>query len=440
MDNSFQKRIENLFRALIQRHLGVDGLLSLRYKIQAFLGSDRGRELSEENRGLFNASVKAINSFADAVKNCEIKIPDVATKEELPLETLSDIFPTLQSDVDSIIEEILSSIINKLQQNVGNMQGDDEAVQELKTKILAALENIQREAESLKDELDEELSDIASNDEINTILGYYRKLESSNLPQKAPTGIIGILIQKIKGLGVGSILIGFIIVLIIQGILWATGQHDAVIGNAWSTALYSVATLGAMLYLVWVAKKSYNSPDYAYSRIMGEATHSEIMEVLTNKEILRAIASMIPMIVGIPNMGTILSSIYGLTVAATSIVMVCVHNLSLTEMNLKEIGVVMVGNILVISLYLVGYKKSLEDNAYGPNYQMHIGMIIFVFLLLFLSFISKRKTNNTTEPGIKSYAVFTITLLVSTFVSFVAGHEYRQLYGGVNSYESRTAA
>ncbi|AFM99050.1 hypothetical protein EHEL_091560 [Encephalitozoon hellem ATCC 50504] len=435
-DNSFQKRIENLFRVLIQRCLNDDGLLDLKTDIEKFASIYKDQTSNEQKESL-NALVREIDHFISIVGNCKIQIPDVAAEEELLSKTLNDIFPELQSDdINSAARKIFNDIYN-LNEEFGHSILQEEA------ENFSVSDFVSRKIQSFQDKLNEKLSNfVGHNEVIDAILGYYRKLKPSDLSQKAPTGtgIIERVIQKIKELGVGGILIGFIIVLVIQGILWATGQHDGVIGKAWSTTLYSVATIGAMLYLVWVAKKSYNSLDRAYSVITGEVTHGGIMEVLTNRETLTAIASMIPMVVGIPNMGTILSSIYGLTVAATSIVMIYVHNLSLTEMNLKEIGVVMVGNILVISLYLIGYKKSFEDDGYGPNYRMHIGMIIFVFLLLLLSFISKRKTNNTTEPGIKSHVVFTITLLVSTFVSFVAGREYRQLYGGVNGYESRTAA
>ncbi|WEL37899.1 DUF1686 domain-containing protein [Encephalitozoon hellem] len=252
--STFREYIRKLFRAWLQKHLGISSLFLL--DIEDFLSSNEDR-LSDEQKKLFKAIIGTIDSL-NTISQCDVRIPDVTTEEELLSKTLGDIFPGLKSDFNSFANPILGAY-HELRQKVNDIQGDDGIVQELKAKILKVIDGstIPGKIQSLKDELDKELSSFGPDDTFDIILSYYGKLKPSDLSQKAPTGtgVIERVIQKIKELGVGGILIGFIIVLVIQGILWATGQHDGVIGKAWSTTLYSVATIGAMLYLVWVAKK-----------------------------------------------------------------------------------------------------------------------------------------------------------------------------------------
>ncbi|KAG5858489.1 hypothetical protein KMI_23g20130, partial [Encephalitozoon hellem] len=238
------KRIRTLFRVWLREHLDIKSLFVLEYKIQAFLNSDRGWKLSEEKRDLFKEVTDMIDRV-EAISWYCVQTPDVATKEELLSKTLGDMFPTLQRDLDRIIEGVLSSS-NRLQQNIDNMQGDDGIVQKLKAEILKVFADVQGKAGSLKDGLDKRLCDYD-----------YAELEFSDLSRLAhSSGVIEGTIRKIKG-RIGGIVIGLVIVLLVYCTMEEAGESSTKAVKGLDRGLYYVSVVGGLAYLVWVVGSSY---------------------------------------------------------------------------------------------------------------------------------------------------------------------------------------
>ncbi|AFN83770.1 hypothetical protein EROM_091540 [Encephalitozoon romaleae SJ-2008] len=366
----------------------------------------------------FNGLFEECQTFLKAEYNLSSLTPE--------LNTLSNNINEMRAKLDNFqknnpslidgnkIEEFrrfLDSLIENFVQYTSKLCATDKEGQSLSRETLTEIKD---EAVALRGTLQVELPS-----RVNEINGLISSESSPGLLERHKE-----LLKKLStGSFVGNLCLGFIAVGCIQIILWAIGQNDTSLGNAWNTTLYSLALVGAMIYLLWIVKREYNKDD---------------KPVKGNVELWAAIASMMPMIVGLPSMGLIKSSMYCLTMVATSIVTLYAQHLSSTGMNRKEMAILMVGNILVVLAYFVDLQKYLEGKVYGSNYQVCIAMIIFVLLLLIGSYMAKNNTGAGTESKQElfstiSYLVFTVTLLVSIFVSWVMGYEYRQFYGSISS-------
>ncbi|UTX42314.1 DUF1686 domain-containing protein [Encephalitozoon hellem] len=399
--STFREYIRKLFRAWLQKHLGISSLFLL--DIEDFLSSNEDR-LSDEQKKLFKAIIGTIDSL-NTISQCDVRIPDVTTEEELLSKTLGDIFPGLKSDFNSFANPILG-VYHELRQKVNDIQGDDGIVQELKAEILKVIDEstIPGKIQSLKDELDKELSSFGPDDTFDIILDHCKELKFSDLSHRThSSGIIERVIQKIKGLEIGGVLIGLVIVLLVYCTMEETAESSTKAGKGLDRGLYYVSVIGGLAYLVWVVGSSY--------------CYDEVDEVVkgakngTRWKGLTGVMSMVPIVVGVLSVGG--ESREGITMGMVSAGVVAAQHFVGDEMRWREIVAAAVGSGLVCVVYFDVMWNFLGDGV-GLYYVWTL-MVVFVCMLVGGRYMWRESFR---IGAVLRYVVFMVTLVVSTAISW----------------------
>ncbi|UTX46047.1 DUF1686 domain-containing protein [Encephalitozoon intestinalis] len=194
-----------------------------------------------------------------------------------------------------------------------------------------------------------------------------------------------------------NIYLVLIIVLCIQGVLWYTDNEKSSAGTVWNMVVYSVAVVGTILYMAWV---------WGFG---GRRWTSA--------------ASMVPMMVGLLNLGKRVSCEYGMEMAGLGFVMVCMESLARHGMSSWEILAGLIGNGIVVMGWV---SWATMRDRYGERMSQWMcgGLIVFGILMAVMMYM---KEGRNVERSTGSYMVFIMTVVVGTAVSYACGKDYRQL-------------
>ncbi|KAG5858635.1 DUF1686 domain-containing protein [Encephalitozoon hellem] len=197
---------------------------------------------------------------------------------------------------------------------------------------------------------------------------------------------------------------GFFFLLIAHGFLWE--YEHTTLGKSWNVALYTLAAVGTLGYLLWMVIK--------------DRSGGEMKDVLKEKWV--EIVSMIPVAVGLMNIAKIAKNgtvpmdmgaqSFGMLAICT--VVLCLQHLCKKDMSWGQVAMIIAGNIIVLAGYLTSPKKYFIPTVDLRNHRMYIGMCVFTLPLLLASIMKGRAINKMV-----SSTVFVATVVVSTAVSLV---------------------
>ncbi|WEL39365.1 DUF1686 domain-containing protein [Encephalitozoon hellem] len=197
---------------------------------------------------------------------------------------------------------------------------------------------------------------------------------------------------------------GFFFLLMAHVFLWE--YENTTLGKSWNVALYTLAAVGTLGYLLWM--------------VMKDRSGGEIKDVLKEKWV--EIASMIPVAVGLMNIAKIAKNgtvpmdmgaqSFGMLAICT--VVLCLQHLCKKDMSWGQVAMIIAGNIIVVAGYLTSPKKYFIPMIDLRNHRMYAGMCVFALPLLLASIMKGRAINKMV-----SSAVFVTTVVVSTAVSLV---------------------
>ncbi|KMV65196.1 hypothetical protein M970_100350 [Encephalitozoon cuniculi EcunIII-L] len=224
--------------------------------------------------------------------------------------------------------------------------------------------------------------------------------------------------QIVSRLGTGSffgnLCLVFMVVLGIQALLWGLGQLDTAVGVSWNTALYSVAVAGIIGYQLWVLSRSYRT----------EGVSGMLRQDWS------AIGCMVPMMVGLPHAGMIRSGVYSLTMAASGAVVLYVQDAMRSGMSLKQVCAIGGGNLVLAVACLAGSKKLFMPGACGLSQRICVGLVVFVALLVVVSYAEKGRSGGKKYSSTVGSVVFVMTLAAVTLGSWVCGRDCHGVYEG----------
>ncbi|ADM12284.1 uncharacterized protein Eint_091560 [Encephalitozoon intestinalis ATCC 50506] len=396
--------------------------------IEKFLESKFDDKLTEETLSCFKkcfsgtvCEEQCASDFSEGLqgKVDQLKIlVDECPKEEVKGQ-LTELFEQVCA-LSNNIQEMAAAPENVFKHSCGQLANFSQVSEEFRSEL--------RKVKGTLKDISEKLIDLEKkSEEIRKLTrkGFFERLQ--DFYQRLKENILSINTGSLYG----NLCLAFLGILVIQIIIWSFGREDEETDfqKAWNTTVYFIAVVVSIIYLQWLANKGYKS-----SSGIGDTLKKEWPTIL----------STIPMMIGILNFGPIKSSIYALTMAATAVVMLYAQNLVRTNnMSKKGMLLVGVGNLIIILAYFTGPESSFMPTISGPNYRAYTALIIFVILLLIISYLErnlpKEEVLKEGTPGTKglaywiSYALFALTLITVTWVSYMAGSDYHQLYGSNNS-------
>ncbi|UTX43266.1 DUF1686 domain-containing protein [Encephalitozoon hellem] len=382
------KNIGDIFPSLLKDLQEIEEELKT---IQNKYGSSDRTEYSKKLMDVFKKSLREIESFLSKTDSLK-KAPDSSIFDKAYRDTFNSCITNISNHTQELIGTRLSSgeLKENLIEAVKRWANDEKCEEGCK-----GWDDLSKAIYELKDSLVNRSKEIVSSDVIENV----RKIVQDD----TSSGIVERVIQKIKGLEIGGVLIGLVIVLLVYCTMEETAESSTKAGKGLDRGLYYVSVIGGLAYLVWVVGSSY-----CYDEV------DELMKGVesgTRWKGLTGVMSMVPIVVGVLSVGG--ESREGITIGMVSAGVVAAQHFVGDEMRWREIVAAAVGSGLVCVVYFDVMWNFLGDGV-GLYYVWTL-MVVFVCMLVGGRYMWRESFR---IGAVLRYVVFMVTLVVSTAISW----------------------
>lgn len=201
------------------------------------------------------------------------------------------------------------------------------------------------------------------------------------------------------------------LLIIIYPILMRLKKEDSTTTMVYNTTMYSITVVGIIISMILSLVRNY---------------HDDGMGGVIRKGWI-GLWCIVLMGITLPHSGIIKSGMYSLTTTAIGLSMLTIQYLS-TGMSSLQATVLTIGNLLVLASYLAGYKKFFVQGL-TPGCCMCTSFLVFIVILAIMSWIVGKKDQ---ENGMVKNGILLMTLMTTTFVSWIAEQEYVSGYDDYN--------